>query len=53
MDFYPLDADDLAGAQRRVEAVGATITRPVFAFPGGRRFHFLDPDGYGLAVWSA
>jgi predicted enzyme related to lactoylglutathione lyase len=25
----------------------------VFAFPGGRRFHFIDPDGYELAVWSA
>ncbi|WP_376750334.1 VOC family protein, partial [Agrobacterium pusense] len=24
-----------------------------FAFPGGRRFHFTDPDGYELAVWSA
>ncbi|MGK4431959.1 VOC family protein, partial [Yersinia enterocolitica] len=24
----------------------------IFAFPGGRRFHFTDPDGYQLAVWS-
>ncbi|MDQ0607501.1 putative enzyme related to lactoylglutathione lyase [Variovorax sp. W1I1] len=46
-------ADDLAETQVRIEAAGATITRPVFAFPGGRRFHFLDPDGYELAVWSA
>jgi predicted enzyme related to lactoylglutathione lyase len=29
------------------------ISRAVFAFPGGRRFHFIDPDGYELAVWSA
>lgn len=48
-----LYANDLAAAQRRVEAAGATISRPVFAFPGGRRFHFIDPDGYELAVWSA
>ena len=48
-----LYADDLTAAQRRVESAGATIARPVFAFPGGRRFHFLDPDGYELAVWSA
>ncbi|RSZ39652.1 MULTISPECIES: VOC family protein [unclassified Variovorax] len=48
-----LYADDLAKTQLRVEAAGATIIRPVFAFPGGRRFHFLDLDGYELAVWSA
>lgn len=28
------------------------IVRPEFDFPGGRRFHFTDPDGYELAVWS-
>ncbi|GAB2482610.1 glyoxalase/bleomycin resistance/extradiol dioxygenase family protein [Comamonas humi] len=48
-----LYADDLAAAQRRVEAAGAHISRAAFAFPGGRRFHFIDPDGYELAVWSA
>ena len=45
-------AVDLADAQRRVEAAGGTIVKPAFAFPGGRRFHFTDPDGYELAVWS-
>ena len=48
-----LYADDLEAAQRRLEQNGATISRPAFDFPGGRRFHFLDPDGYELAVWSA
>ncbi|MDF3838030.1 VOC family protein [Cupriavidus basilensis] len=48
-----LYADDLAETQRRVEAAGATVVRAVFSFPGGRRFHFQDPDGYELAVWSA
>jgi predicted enzyme related to lactoylglutathione lyase len=47
-----LYADDLADAQRRLESAGAKITRPAYAFPGGRRFHFEDPDGYELAVWS-
>ncbi len=47
-----LYADDLADAQRRVEAVGGRISKPIFDFPGGRRFHFEDPDGYELAVWS-
>ena len=48
-----LYADDLEGTQLRLEAAGAIISREVFAFPGGRRFHFIDPDGYELAVWSA
>jgi predicted enzyme related to lactoylglutathione lyase len=47
-----LFADDLAAIQRRLEEAGARIVKPAFAFPGGRRFHFLDPDGYELAVWS-
>jgi len=47
-----LYADDLAAMQRRVEEAGGRIAKPIFAFPGGRRFHFLDPDGYELAVWS-
>lgn len=47
-----LYADDLAQAQARVQAAGGIISKPVFAFPGGRRFQFRDPDGYELAVWS-
>lgn len=47
-----LFAHDLAAVQQRIEAAGGRISRPVFAFPGGRRFHFLDPDGHELAVWS-
>jgi predicted enzyme related to lactoylglutathione lyase len=47
-----LYADDLADAQRRLEAAGARIVKPAFNFPGGRRFHFEDLDGYELAVWS-
>jgi len=47
-----LYADDLAEAQRRLESAGARIVKPIFSFPGGRRFHFADPDGYELAVWS-
>ena len=43
---------DLADAEKRVRAAGGTITKPVFTFPGGRRFHFTDPSGNELAVWS-
>lgn len=35
-----------------VEKAGGTIVVPIFAFPGGRRFHFTDPSGNELAVWS-
>ena len=47
-----LYADDLPGMQHRVEAAGGQIAKPIFDFPGGQRFHFLDPDGYELAVWT-
>ena len=45
-------AADLERALQRVRAAGATITREIFSFPGGRRFHFRDPAGNELAVWS-
>jgi uncharacterized protein len=47
-----LYADDLVGTRSLVEAAGGRIARPIFDFPGGQRFHFFDPDGYELAVWS-
>lgn len=40
----------LERAQADVEAAGGTITQRPFDFPGGRRFHFRDPDGHELAV---
>jgi predicted enzyme related to lactoylglutathione lyase len=43
---------DLEAALGRVKAAGGTITRPIFAYPGGRRFHFRDLDGYEVAAWS-
>jgi hypothetical protein len=48
-----LYAEDLDATQQRLKAQGAVISRETFAFPGGRRFHFTDPDGYELAVWTA
>ncbi len=44
-------AKDIDAAQAKVEKAGGTITVPIFAFPGGRRFHFTDPSGNELAVW--
>jgi uncharacterized protein len=42
---------DLEQARRAVQAAGGVITLPLFAFPGGRRFHFREPGGAELAVW--
>jgi predicted enzyme related to lactoylglutathione lyase len=42
---------DLEAALDAVTAAGAAITRPIFAFPGGRRFQFREPGGSELAVY--
>ena len=42
----------LEETQKAVESLGGRIAKPIFSFPGGRRFHFLDPNGNELAVWS-
>jgi predicted enzyme related to lactoylglutathione lyase len=47
-----LYSSDLSDLQARIETAGGKIVKPVFEFPGGRRFHFTDPDGYELAAWS-
>jgi len=36
----------------RAKELGATITRDIFSFPGGRRFHFTEPGGSEFAIWS-
>ncbi|HMD41491.1 MAG TPA: VOC family protein [Candidatus Acidoferrum sp.] len=43
--------DDLATAEMRVKECGGKITKEIFSFPGGSRFHFSDPNGNELAVW--
>ena len=44
--------EDLEAAQAKVTEAGGIVTRPIFSFPGGRRFHFADPSGNELGVWS-
>jgi predicted enzyme related to lactoylglutathione lyase len=43
---------DLERTFAKVVAAGGRIVKPVFAFPGGRRFHFTEPSGNEFAVWS-
>lgn len=45
--------DDLEAALDAVSKAGGVITKPIFAFPGGRRFHFRDPGGNELAALQA
>lgn len=47
-----LFAHDLEALEAKVIAAGGEITRPIFSFPGGRRFHFRDPSGNELGVFS-
>jgi len=47
-----LYAADLEGTRKAVLAHGGSIVKAIFSFPGGRRFHFADPCGNELAVWS-
>lgn len=47
-----LYASDLEAAEQRVRTSGGKIVKETFTFPGGRRFHFADPNGNELAVWS-
>jgi predicted enzyme related to lactoylglutathione lyase len=43
---------DLNLIKARIIEAGGNITRDIFSFPGGHRFHFADPSGNELAVWS-
>lgn len=45
-------ADRLAPVVEAVSAHGGSIVKPVFSFPGGSRFQFIEPGGNELAVWS-
>lgn len=47
-----LYSEDLEGSVEAITSAGGTIVEPIYTFPGGRRFHFADPAGNELAVWS-
>jgi predicted enzyme related to lactoylglutathione lyase len=42
----------LEETQAKIAAAGGQIVKPIFAFPGGRRFHFTEPGGNEFAVWA-
>lgn len=47
-----LYSDDLESTLDKVKLAGGKIVQDIFSFPGGRRFHFSDPNGNEYAVWS-
>ncbi len=47
--FY---SESIKATQEKIEQAGGSILKPAFSFPGGFRFHFLEPGGNEFAVWS-
>ena len=47
--FY---SNELEKTQSKIEKAGGSVLQAIFSFPGGRRFHFGDPNGNEFAVWS-
>lgn len=47
--FY---SKDLEQTQAKIRDAGGSVVKSIFSFPGGRRFHFSDPNGNEYAVWS-
>ena len=47
--FY---SKDIEATQSKIEQAGGVVVKPSFSFPGGRRFHFVEPSGNEFAVWS-
>ena len=48
--FY---SDQLEITLEKIKSENGLVIKPIFEFPGGRRFHFGDPNGNEFAVWSA
>ncbi len=47
--FY---SDQLEATLAKVQKAGGSILKPIYSFPGGRRFHFTEPSGNEFAVWG-
>lgn len=43
---------DLNYIKDQIIKAGGQLSKDIFSFPGGSRFHFLDPSGNELAVWT-
>jgi predicted enzyme related to lactoylglutathione lyase len=45
-------SENIETTKQKIVKAGGIIAKDIFNFPGGKRFHFIDPDGNELAVWS-
>ena len=45
-------SNNLAATQLKIETAGGIISKAIFSFPGGSRFHFRDPSDNEYAIWS-
>ncbi|MEY4911661.1 MAG: hypothetical protein RL761_1324 [Pseudomonadota bacterium] len=50
--FLVFYSKQLEATLAKVEKAGGKVNKPIFPFPGGRRFHFTEPSGNEFAVWS-
>ena len=44
--------ENLDVIKHKIISSGGKISKDIFSFPGGKRFHFSDPSGNELAIWS-
>jgi len=47
-----LYSERLEETLNKIVDAGGLVQKDIFSFPGGRRFHFTEPSGNELAVWS-
>lgn len=47
--FY---SDDLTQTMEKIKRANGSISKDIFSFPGGKRFHFKEPSGNEFAVWT-
>lgn len=47
--FY---SNNIEATLAKVEKAYGKVNKPIFTFPGGRRFHFIEPSGNEFAVWG-
>lgn len=47
-----LFSNSLEETQSKIESAGGRISKGIFSFPGGRRFHFIEPSGNEFGVWG-
>ncbi|MBI9086041.1 MAG: hypothetical protein JEZ11_20750 [Desulfobacterales bacterium] len=52
INYIVFFSEALEKTKAKIENAGGSIIKPIFSFPGGRRFHFSDPNGNEYAVWS-